>query len=210
MSHEQLPMNSEDGLVGMLDVRDGRLWIQASGVVDLNGIDELGTDAGRLNEENTGNIDDDIRGHDSNKVLFHAILANMRRTHELMIQDVEALLDLGPKLVSQLSNWANDMREHRFSPAEVVELLDKAGKMTNRYFMTLAIVNRYWNLLLRNIADILEATNISNPVKTSMGVGLSFHTHGLPMPMPKSTLVLMLTHIFMYLNQLITMIQATN
>lgn len=89
-------------------------------------------------------------------------------SNELMIQDVEALLDLGPKLVSQLSNWANDMRNRCFSPVEVVEILDKAGKMMNRYFVTLAIVNCYWNLLLRNTADLLKAMNISYPVKTSM------------------------------------------
>ena len=35
-------VNGEDGLVGSLDVGDGRSWIQALGVVDLNGIDELG------------------------------------------------------------------------------------------------------------------------------------------------------------------------
>ena len=40
--------------------------------------------------------------------------------------------------------------------------------MTNRYFTTLAIVNHYWNLLPRRTANILEATNISNPMKTSM------------------------------------------
>jgi hypothetical protein len=40
--------------------------------------------------------------------------------------------------------------------------------MTNRYFATLAIVNHYWNLLPRRTANILEATNISNPMKTSM------------------------------------------
>ena len=67
-------------------------------------------------------------------------------------------------------NWdqANDMREHRFTPAETVDILERAGKMTNGYFATLVIVNCYWNLLPRRTADILEATNISNPVKTSM------------------------------------------
>ena len=40
--------------------------------------------------------------------------------------------------------------------------------MTNGYFATLAIVNHYWNLLPMRTADRLKATNISNPVKTSM------------------------------------------
>ena len=40
--------------------------------------------------------------------------------------------------------------------------------MMNRYFMTLAIVNCYWNLLLTRTPDILKAMNISNPMKTSM------------------------------------------
>ena len=44
--------------------------------------------------------------------LFHVILANMRRAHELMIQDANAILELGPQIVNQLSSWANDMREH--------------------------------------------------------------------------------------------------
>ena len=92
----------------------------------------------------------------------------MRRVHKLMIQDANAILELGPQIATQLSNWANDMREHRFTPAETADILERAGKMTNGYFATLAIVNRYWNLLLRRTADILEATNISNPMKTSM------------------------------------------
>ena len=100
--------------------------------------------------------------------LFYAILANMRRAHELMIQDTNAILELGPQIAAQLSDWVNDMREHRFTPAETADILERAGKMTNGYFVTLAIVKRYWNLLLRRTADILEATNISNPMKTSM------------------------------------------
>ena len=111
------------------------------------------------------------RMHDQQLIpmaLFYAILANMRRAHNLMIQDTTAVLELGPQIAAQLSDWANDMREHRFTPAETADILERAGKMTNRYFATLAIVNRYWNLLPRRTADILEATNISNPVKTSM------------------------------------------
>ena len=100
--------------------------------------------------------------------LFHAILANMRRAHKLMIQDANVILELGPQIANQLSDWANDMREHRFTPAETADILERAGKMTNGYFMTLVIVNHYWNLLLMRTADILEATNISNPVKASM------------------------------------------
>ena len=100
--------------------------------------------------------------------LFHVILVNMRRAHNLMIQDANAVLELGPQIAKQLSDWANDMREHRFTPAETVDILERAGKMTNGYFVTLAIVNCYWNLLPTRTADILEAMNISNPVKTSM------------------------------------------
>ena len=109
--------------------------------------------------------------HDQQPILmalFYAILANMRRAHKLMIQDATAVLELGPQIAEQLSNWVNDMREHRFTPAETADILERAGKMTNGYFTTLAIVNRYWNLLPRQTADILEAMNISNPVKTSM------------------------------------------
>ncbi|KAF8664189.1 hypothetical protein AX14_006765, partial [Amanita brunnescens Koide BX004] len=87
--------------------------------------------------------------------LFHAILANMRRAHKLMIQDANAILELGPQIVNQLSNWVNDMREHQFTPAETADILERAGKMMK-------------NLLPTRTADILEATNISNPVKTSM------------------------------------------
>ena len=111
------------------------------------------------------------RMHDQQPIpmaLFYAILANIRRAHNLMIQDANAVLELGPQIVKQLSDWVNDMREHRFTPAETADILEKAGKMTNRYFTTLAIVNHYWNLLPTRTADILEATNISNPVKTSM------------------------------------------
>jgi hypothetical protein len=111
------------------------------------------------------------RMHDQQPILmalFYAILANMRRAHELMIQDANAILELGPQIVTQLSDWANDMREHRFTPAETADILERAGKMTNGYFATLAIVNHYWNLLPRRTANILKATNISNPVKTSM------------------------------------------
>ena len=111
------------------------------------------------------------RMHDQQPILmalFYAILANMRRVHELMIQDANAILELGPQIANQLSDWANDMREHRFTPAETADILERAGKMTNGYFVTLAVVNDYWNLLPRRTADILEATNISNPVKTSM------------------------------------------
>ena len=100
--------------------------------------------------------------------LFYMILANMRRVHNLMIQDANAVLELGPQIAMQLSDWANNMREHRFTPAETADILERAGKMTNGYFVTLAIVNRYWNLLPTRTADILEATNISSPVKTSM------------------------------------------
>ena len=100
--------------------------------------------------------------------LFHAILANMRRVHKLMIQDTNAILELGPQIANQLRDWANDMREHRFTPAETADIMERAGKMMNRYFVTLAIVNHYWNLLPTRTANILEATNISNPVKTSM------------------------------------------
>ena len=100
--------------------------------------------------------------------LFYVILVNMRRAHNLMIQDTNAVLELGPQIAKQLSDWANDMREHRFTPAETVNILERAGEMTNGYFATLAIVNHYWNLLPTRTADILEATNISNPVKTSM------------------------------------------
>ena len=74
-------------------------------------------------------------------VLFHAILANMRRAHELMIQDANAILELGLQIVNQLSDWANNMREHQFTPAETADILERAGKMTNGYFATLAIVN---------------------------------------------------------------------
>ena len=35
-------VKGEDGLVGLLDVGDGRSWICDLGVVNLNGIDELG------------------------------------------------------------------------------------------------------------------------------------------------------------------------
>ena len=111
------------------------------------------------------------RMHDQQPILmalFYAILANMRRVHELMIQDANAILELGPQIATQLSDWANDMREHRFTPAETADILERDGKMTNGYFVTLAIVNCYWNLLPRRTADILEAMNISNPVKTSM------------------------------------------
>ena len=100
--------------------------------------------------------------------LFHAILANMRRAHELMIQDANAILELGPQIANQLSEWVNDMREYQFTPAETADILERAGQMTNGYFVTLAIVNCYWNLLPMRTANILEATNISNPVKTSM------------------------------------------
>jgi hypothetical protein len=101
--------------------------------------------------------------------LFHVILANiLKRAHELMIQDAKAVLELGPQIANQLSDWANDMREHCFTPAETAEIMDQAGQMTNGYFVTLAIVNRYWNLLLTRTANTLEATNISNPLKTSM------------------------------------------
>ena len=44
--------------------------------------------------------------------LFHAILVNMRRAHELMIQDANAIMELGPQIANQLSDWANNMREH--------------------------------------------------------------------------------------------------
>ena len=111
------------------------------------------------------------RMHDQQPIpmaLFYAILANMRRAHNLMIQDANAVLELGLQIATQLSDWANDMREHRFTPAQTVDILERAGKMTNRYFATLVIVNHTWNLLPRRTADILEATNISNPVKTSM------------------------------------------
>ena len=100
--------------------------------------------------------------------LFHTILVNMRRVHKLMIQDATAVLELGPQIAAQLSDWVNDMREHRFTPAETADILERAGKMTNGYFATLAIVNRYWNLLPRRTADVLKTMNISNPVKTSM------------------------------------------
>ena len=72
--------------------------------------------------------------------LFYAILVNMRRVHELMIQDANAILELGPQIVTQLSDWANDMREHRFTPAETADILERAGKMTNGYFTTLAML----------------------------------------------------------------------
>ena len=111
------------------------------------------------------------RMHDQQPIpmaLFYAILANMRRAHNLMIQDANAVLELGPQIVKQLSDWVNDMREHRFTPAETADILERAGKMTNGCFATLAIVNHYWNLLPMRTANILEATNISNPVKTSM------------------------------------------
>ena len=100
--------------------------------------------------------------------LFHTILVNMRRAHEFMIQDANAILELGPQIVNQLSDWANNMREHQFTPAETVDIMERAGKMMNGYFGTLAIVNHYWNLLPMRTADILEAMNISNPMKTSM------------------------------------------
>ena len=100
--------------------------------------------------------------------LFHAILVNMRRAHELMIQDTNAILELGPQIANQLSSWANDMREHQFTPVETADILERAGKMTNGYFATLVIVNHYWNLLPMRTANILKATNISNPMKTSM------------------------------------------
>ena len=101
----------------------------------------------------------------------------MKRPHKLMIQDAESLLELGLQIANQLSNWANDMREHQFTPAETAEILDQAGQMMNRYFATLVIVNHYWNLLPRRTADTLKATNISNPMKTStqelhMSVGM--------------------------------------
>ena len=111
------------------------------------------------------------RMHDQQPILmalFYTILANMRRAHKLMIQDANAVLELGPQIVTQLSDWANDMREHRFTPAETADILERAGKMTNGYFATLVIVNHYWNLLPTRTADILEAMNISNPMKTSM------------------------------------------
>ena len=100
------------------------------------------------------------RMHDQQPIpmaLFYAILANIRRAHNLMIQDANAVLELGPQIVKQLSDWVNDMREYRFTPAETVDILERAGKMTNGYFTTLAIVNRYWNLLPRRTADVLEA-----------------------------------------------------
>ena len=93
-------------------------------------------------------------------VLFHTILANMRRAHELMIQDANAILELGPQIATQLSDWANDMREHRFTPAETADILERAGKMTNGYFATLAIVNHYWNLLLRRTYSKLRIYQI--------------------------------------------------
>ena len=61
------------------------------------------------------------RMHDQQPIpmaLFYAILANMRRAHNLMIQDANAVLELGPQIAAQLSDWANEMREHRFTPAE--------------------------------------------------------------------------------------------
>ncbi|KAF8644845.1 hypothetical protein AX14_009343 [Amanita brunnescens Koide BX004] len=46
--------------------------------------------------------------------------------------------------------------------------MERAGKMTIGYFATSVIVNHYWNLLPTRTADILEAMNISNAMKTSM------------------------------------------
>ena len=89
--------------------------------------------------------------------LFYTILANMRRVHNLMIQDANAVLELGPQIAMQLSDWVNDMREYRFTPAETVDILERAGKMTNGYFATLAIVNRYWNLLPTRTANTLHS-----------------------------------------------------
>ena len=108
------------------------------------------------------------RMHDQQPIpmaLFFAILANIRRAHNLMIQDANAVLELGLQIAAQLSDWVNEMREHRFTPAEKADILERAGKMTKGYFVTLAIVNHYWNLLPRRTA---KATNISNPMKTSM------------------------------------------
>ena len=76
------------------------------------------------------------RMHDQQPIpmaLFYTILANMRRAHNLMIQDTNAILELGPQIAEQLSNWANDMREHQFTPAETADILERAGKMTNGY-----------------------------------------------------------------------------
>ena len=81
---------------------------------------------------------------------------------------MQAILELGLQIVNQLSDWANNMREHRFTPAETADIMEPAGKMMNGYFVTLVIVNHYWNLLPTRTADILKATNISNPMKTSM------------------------------------------
>jgi hypothetical protein len=77
--------------------------------------------------------------------VFQYVLENVQRTQCLLVNNIQELIAVTPKLAKQLNDLSNTLMNQWFTLREMEAILDRASHMTwtNRYFVTLAIVNCY-------------------------------------------------------------------